>query len=158
MLFTHTWQWLFGPSPHTGLLKTQTRRLVKSGQNWADDYYGNDVKTVVWDRNCRFVYVVGKTYAIQPGRGKFSIGRLTIKHISREDVRKISPQDVIAEGFANKNHFISTWMDMHDKGFKKVMQACFDDGECWDFINHRPADHYQAWVLHIAVCGNEKRR
>ena len=57
MIFAHTYQWIIDKSPHTGEQKNQTRRTANS----------------LTPR-----YRVGKTYAIQPGRGKPAVGRIRI--------------------------------------------------------------------------------
>lgn len=57
--------------------KTQTRRPVKN-------------EKPPWE--------TGKTYAVQPGRGKKSAGRLKVTKIRREKLIDISIVDCIAEG------------------------------------------------------------
>lgn len=80
MLFQLTWEWILTPSPHTGELKTQTRRIVKPSE-----FYWYDFATLEGgshcvcvhpdndDSNTRIVYQCKKTYAVQPGRGQPAI-------------------------------------------------------------------------------------
>lgn len=72
--------------------KSQTRRLVKPNENLIVQ---NGVCRVVTDT--RTVYQVGKTYAVQPGRGKKSVGRILITNIRREQVDFIDDLDALAE-------------------------------------------------------------
>lgn len=83
--------------------KTQTRRPVKPGDKAEPFIRGSlpdrDRIYRVRDASGRIKYEVGKTYAIQPGRGKKAIGRtLPIREIRRERVQDISDRDLRAEG------------------------------------------------------------
>lgn len=64
MIFAHTWEWIAGCSPHTGLPKTQTRRPMR----WGDRLVGTGFAVANIGGNPR--YEIGKTYAVQAGRGK----------------------------------------------------------------------------------------
>ena len=97
-------------------------------------------------------YQVGKTYAVQPGRGKKSVGRIEITNIRREDVRCISDEDVQAEGFQTTGDFWHTWVSMHDKSWYETF--CYAN-DC-DYLREygfyeRPEKRYQAWVLTIKL-------
>lgn len=82
--------------------KTQTRRLIKP----TDEYYGSGrpkphgipIVCVFNRESLRRKYVVGKTYAIQPGRGKKAVGRFKLLAIHREWLQDISLEDTLAEG------------------------------------------------------------
>lgn len=79
--------------------KTMTRRLVKSGE-WLTTrpkMGGGQVK-VVYDANRKTKWEVGRSYAIQPGRGVAAVGRFTLLDIRRERLQDISEADAIAEG------------------------------------------------------------
>ncbi len=76
MIFQHTWEKVLSGE------KTQTRRIYKRGEFtncWYDDMIINEVlipQTKVDKYGMtmpRNVYLVGKTYAVQPGRGKRSV-------------------------------------------------------------------------------------
>lgn len=88
--------------------------------------------------------------------------RIRLTHIRREDVRDISHDDVIAEGYENAMYFFSTWLSMHDPSIQ--LKAC--RGQSWnlivnrkleywdatlehvrDLMKARPAERYQAWAL-----------
>jgi len=73
MIFAHTWQWILAPSPATGAVKTQTRRIVKAGEYLGRMY--NTLDTCVAMRNGKHKWVVSAdySYAVQPGRGKPAI-------------------------------------------------------------------------------------
>lgn len=80
MIFQHTHAYIWQPSPHTGKLKTQTRRIVKPGEfktpygMAVPDSYIHAVRAGRRKNGteipARDVYRVGTTYAVQPGRGQ----------------------------------------------------------------------------------------
>jgi hypothetical protein len=84
--------------------KVQTRRVWKVGEFLIDD-------AVVGDG--RLKWKVGETYAVQPGRGKASVGRIRITGIRLEPVTAISETDASAEGFASRDDFLATWREIH---------------------------------------------
>jgi hypothetical protein len=169
MIFQHTWEKVVSGE------KTQTRRLVKPVHyQYRDFEVGRDVILGVrradgsgWVANSDpFVWMVGNTYAVQPGRNKKSIARIRITGIRREDVRKISEEDVRAEGFVNRLQFLHTWIGMHDKALRKwakhpwyfndatmLIDDINNDSLCnalehlRNVLNKQPDKFYDAWVL-----------
>lgn len=120
------------------------------------------------ESNDRSLYEVGKTYAIQPGRGMKAVGRIEIVSIRREDVRCISLADVKAEGFDTVDDFLATWVLMHDKRMllqkDNRLPAGFwlfkENGATWNGVDYgllavalqkRSAEKYQAWVLEFKL-------
>jgi len=89
--------------------KWQTRRLVKQ-----DEQFERDRQRVI-KMNMRIVYEVGKSYAVQPNRGKKSIARILLTGIRCERVEKINEEDAVAEGFPSRDAFINTWYSIHGK-------------------------------------------
>src|SRR5690606_33116659 len=107
MIFQHTYKQVLNGT------KSQTRRIQKPWQ--ALMRFDRSGELFVCDtRTGRPQWAVGKTYAVQPGRGKSAIGRIRITGIREQDVREISDADVRAEGFAFKADFLNTWTQMHD--------------------------------------------
>lgn len=111
--------------------KTQTRRLVKPNESLGAAWTDSDVRengitrrlavvkykiipgrTEIPSRTC-IKWQVGRTYAVQPGRGKKGIGFIRITDIRREDVRQISHEDALAEGFESRPHFLQTWCELN---------------------------------------------
>lgn len=78
--------------------KTQTRRVVKPGEGleFHIAQNGGELKAVYNNRGLK--WIVGQTYAIQPGRGKAAIGRFRLLDIRQEIAKDISEADAIAEG------------------------------------------------------------
>lgn len=105
MIFAHTLDHVLAGT------KVQTRRLVKPNEVLLND--ANMPSRVVAGN--RTVYQVGKTYAVQPQRGKKSVARILLTNICCEQVNQISEIDAVAEGFANKEAFLDTWQKIHGK-------------------------------------------
>lgn len=171
MIFQHTWQKVLSDE------KTQTRR--RWNDEHADGEWGpsgilvdagmcNGLKIdegelkrieVVFHDGGRVRWAVGKTYAVQPGRGLNSVGQIRVTAIRLEDVRRISAIDTLAEGFKTYADFIKTWVSMHDKDAMKA----YPDGtwtekpfgeqiELWlKWIDTRPDTFYQAWVIEFEL-------
>lgn len=164
--------------------KTQTRRIVKPGDFYDghDEYVNENGITVVqfpgvyrWNKNndggSRTVYAVGQTYAAQPGRGKASVARIRVLDIRRGDARQISDEDVVAEGFKDRNEFLHTWVGMHDKS--AAWEFDWGQVDYWintgkrrelvgwatvqEIIASRPAARYDAWALTFELVKQEAR-
>jgi hypothetical protein len=152
VIFQHTYAMVMDGS------KTQTRRLVKPG----DDYLSNQRTHVLAPSHAvifmaslqpvevissvyngkRKVYEVGKTYAVQMGRGKpGSSKRIEITSIRQEDIRNISDEDVMAEGFESKLDFLDTWVRMHDSPMAPLYDTTLRQ------IPNRPPERYLSWAL-----------
>lgn len=124
-------------------LKTMTRRVEKPGdvalydQKLVDGKVVDYIRAVV--RNGRLLWEVGRTYAIQPGRGKKSLGRFLLTDIRKERLQEITPQGAKAEGVdpyivydygANyvgyEQAFVNLWNTIH-----KLGERWEDDPFCW---------------------------
>lgn len=168
MIFQHTYEWITQPSPHTGQLKTQTRRLVLD--NWDNQQvrevaqYADGRIAWVSRQDCRGAkerrmlrWLVGRDYAVQINRGVAAITRIRILEIRREDVRHISEADARAEGYASPLGFLFTWTHMHDPdGYHLLRESTqldrWRDAGAWkQLIFNRPHARYQAWVLTFEV-------
>ncbi len=101
--------------------KTQTRHLAQSGDgklNLGDELWfmqgvGSNIGSMVRslkDRTptvvtryrykpYRVKWQVGRTYAIQPGRGKKAVGRFLLNGLRDERLMDITGEDALAEGF-----------------------------------------------------------
>lgn len=161
MIFEHTWQAVLEGR------KTQTRRLA----SLEDDYphYAPDGSIdVVYNANYKrknilsAKYAVGKTYAVQVGRGKPAIARIRLIDIRREDVREMYSDDWIAEGFQDQGEFMEIWCKMHDATFYKSYQKILEGNRRYDvqmiawqmFIEQtqqRPIEFYDAWALEFEL-------
>ncbi|MDQ3933412.1 MAG: ASCH domain-containing protein [Actinomycetota bacterium] len=76
--------------------KTMTRRPLKSN-----------------DEVCR--YRVGHDYAIQPGRGKPAVARITITDVRRERLGELTFNDARAEGFRTRAEFFEYWEQLYGR-------------------------------------------
>lgn len=90
--------------------KTQTRRVIRKGELAIRGRYN---RIVAVQSNNRTKWQVGKTYAVQPGRGKSQVARICLERINSEYVTRISTADALAEGFKNRQDFLETWCQIH---------------------------------------------
>lgn len=113
--------------------KTQTRRLVKPGDrlmSFTTFEYPDDGSeriehpgVYVQDANGRLRWWTGRTYAVQPGRGKRSLGRRRLLEIRREKLWDISIEDIKAEGVCPivpdnllfRLEWVSLWNSINNK-------------------------------------------
>ena len=143
MIFQHTWQRVLDGT------KTQTRRRAKSNELLSESHSSISVWVPDTPRSkghYRFVYQIGRTYAVQPARGKKAVARIRITDIRLEDVREISDEDVLAEGFASWADFLGLWCNMHDKQSGHEYDQAVH-GAWRDYLRTRPDERYQAWAL-----------
>jgi len=93
--------------------KTQTRRLKKPTHSTVL----KQGRIIAIYQNRRLLWRVGKTYAIQPGRGKKGIGRFHLLSIHQEPLQAITPADVTAEGLTAypdpTRGFAGLWDDIY---------------------------------------------
>jgi hypothetical protein len=142
--------------------KSQTRRSVVPGDVLKTEplrVYRETKRATL-----RLHWQVGKSYAIQPGRGKPGVGHVTVTNIRFEDVRMISLDDAKAEGFETVVEFLAVWVGFYDKH----IQLAHVDHDRWHLIfngdltvngivsaeaalgflkEHRPARLYEGWAL-----------
>jgi len=112
MIFSHTLHQVING------FKQQTRRVVKS-----DEFFDSELSAIL-KVSGRMMYQVGRSYAIQPGRGKKAVGRILVTDIRREKVSLISEADVYCEGFQSKADFLKAWRSIHGPGADS-------DGDVW---------------------------
>lgn len=143
MIFQHTHEMVLSGR------KTQTRRAIKLNDTFV--WYDSVMYVSRSGKGERFFtpYQTCKTYAVQPGRGKKAIARIEITEIRREDVREISDEDVVAEGFTAFSGFIKTWIKMHDPKAHLAHQIePMTSQRTFQWMSEgRPPKLYQAWAL-----------
>lgn len=122
--------------------KTETRRIVQSGEYLVgclrEDYVYRPGGAVKW------AAYPSKSYAVQPGRGKKAIARITITAIRRERLWKITPNGIAAEGFGS---FSIDSLPMASRWFMDLWDRLHDKGERW-------SDNPKVWVLSFKVAPN----
>ena len=95
--------------------KTQTRRVVRPGEAAEYDLVNGTGIVAVRTASGRLKWIVGGTYANQPGRGKKGVGRIRIVGVYRERLQEIGPEDVKAEGFDSLEDFIAAWNEINPR-------------------------------------------
>ena len=96
----------------------------------------------------RALYIIGKTYAVQPGRGKPAAARIRITDIRQERLQDISEDDAQAEGV----YFVPRMAGYtHRDIFGYYLDAKSVYSELWDRINKRKGTRWQdnplVWVI-----------
>lgn len=76
--------------------KTVTRRLVS-----------DNPRSPWWDGGCSLV--VGRSYAVCPGRGKPAIGRVVITSVDRRPLFRLTDDEARREGFEDEAHFAAAF-------------------------------------------------
>lgn len=132
MIFQHTWQTVLDGK------KTQTRRIVKPGEELVGFAPGMPRISYSVIKGNHVKWKIGRTYAVQPGRGKKAVGRIRITDIRQERLRNISHDDIEAEGIPH---------DLYD--YAHEHRAAF--WQLWDSIYAEPGtrwgDNPVVWVL-----------
>lgn len=90
------------------------------------------------------VWAVGQGYAIQPGRGIAAVGRYRVLDIWQQDVRKLKPEQIAAEGFQKRADFMRIWTWMHDRDMYGIHWSGLK-------LDGRPNERYLAWRMSIEV-------
>lgn len=101
MIFAHTLEKVIQGK------KWQTRRIIKP-----DEYFDSSNQSVM-KMNNRTMYKIGKSYAVQPNRGKKSVARIQLTGVRKERVDDITENDAQAEGFTSRAEFIDQWHTIH---------------------------------------------
>jgi len=133
--------------------KTQTRRpALPSDEIVRTMTQGKYPERGVYQvfRNGRLHWQCGKTYAVCPGRGKKQVARIKVWRIKWEDVRNMSYEDIIAEGFEHPFGFLETWCGFYDPPYIETMKAeahLSSAPGARASLRLRPNELYQAWAL-----------
>jgi len=123
--------------------KTQTRRPKRPGEWWT-----GSLGQIVWvcDGNNRLKWEVGRTYAIQPGRGKKAVGRFRLTGIRCERVADVSDVDAALEGIAYRRGSL-TYGSTKLEG-KTASEAYLN---LWQRIYPKSDLTEMAWILEFEV-------
>jgi hypothetical protein len=140
MLFLHTWKYVISGQ------KTQNRRLVHDGEYATFDEANPDrfILKVISTADAgvpKPLYEVGKTYSVQPGLAKKTVGNIRLTAIRRERLQDLTEADALQElpltsleeGVSDAQWALKTFMGM------------------WNIMNSEPGtrweDNPEVWVL-----------
>ncbi len=136
--------------------KTQTRRLVKKGDYKVWNLLVHPPKAIAVRTRERIRWEVGRTYAVQPGRGQKAVGHFRITRFRRERLQAISDEDIEAEGI-----FFKSTIAMMDCGWSNSLDGLLYPRREWAFkalwnsINKKPGtrwiDNPEVWVRTFEV-------
>lgn len=155
--------------------KTQTRRLVKERDyGWAIGHIEREDGSLslryseVCSIDCRdrdyLRWQLGRTYAVQPNRGKKAVGRFKLLHLGRERLWEISEEDAKAEGVSLRGMYGLDYIPGHrklgdERGFPDHQRVPGLRGAyamLWDSINRRGyrwENNPVVWVLSFEQVG-----
>ena len=127
--------------------KTQTRRVKKETEYFVGGASGSYDRIMVKNQHPSKMnpikWMVGRTYAVQPGRGKKAVGRFKLLAIREERLREITADDARAEGVPIPESEYS--LGSPDN------YALFRFAHLWDSINKKPGtrwgDNPVVWAL-----------
>lgn len=147
--------------------KTQTRRTALPLSDGTDSFdcdllaFPNGVKTAyrgkVGQTRWRVLWQVGKDYAVVPKRGQKQVARIRVLDLKHEDVRSISAEDAIAEGWLYNPiqqaymvdpvlWYLRLWAILYDKAANVRMGQLNPD--YWRaYLGARPQHYWLAWVI-----------
>ena len=138
--------------------KTQTRRIKKENERLipGDQYFPDAVmRYSEHPSDPRYEVVkwqVGRTYAVQPGRGKKAVGRIKLLAIREERLQEINGADAIAEGWPRDREFFPQ--------MNTAIKALIWFRSLWNSINKKPGtrwvDNPWVWVLEFRRLGGEE--
>jgi hypothetical protein len=111
MIFQYTFQQVLSGD------KTKTSRLINPHDSAVT---GKDGKIEAVLNNGRDKYRVGKTYAVQPGRGKPAVGRIRLLGIERKVVSETNKTEAKQEGYASRQEFFAQWDEIHGAGKRNI--------------------------------------
>lgn len=77
-------------------------------------------------RPLKYRYEAGRTYAVQPGRGKRAVGRIRVLSVDEVDVTAIDDTDAHAEGFKSRNEFLDLWRSMYGTVSGRCQRLVFE--------------------------------
>ena len=125
--------------------KTQTRRLKRENEYFTRGSFGQPdcvsrrSETTLDIRK----WVVGRTYAVQPGRGKKAVGRIKLLVIREESLQDMSGADAIAEGWPRDREFFPR--------MNTAIKALIWFRNLWNSINKKPGARWEdnpgVWAL-----------
>jgi hypothetical protein len=108
------------------------------------------------DTECR--YKPGKSYAVQPGRGRSSDGvRLVVTDVRTELLGLITYDDARAEGFKTRAEFMAYWVALHDRPWlqRQIERFQSDQAALGDEAYARRFDAHHAdrlvWVIRFEL-------
>ena len=156
MIFQHTYQWVLNgtktettrlkkPGGHSYIdptdLQDKFGHLPSVEMYYSEEHSAVVLKAPAWmlktytsislvKRNGRTLWQVGKTYAVQPGRGKKAVGHVLLKSIREEHVQDKTDKDAIAEGILNWDKY----------NFEMAPRDAF--GKFWDTIHTKRGDRF----------------
>lgn len=105
------------------IFKPELERLVRTGRKTVTR------RPIRPDQLCR--YRPGKSYAVQPGRGKPATCRITITSVTHELAGAITLPEAVGEGFKTTDDFKAYWIALHDGAWlareREAVEALNDD-------------------------------
>jgi hypothetical protein len=140
MLFQYTWRFVLSGE------KTQTRRLVQPGDRAT--FEENDpsrlITQVIRTSDAgvpKLLYKVGKTYSVQPGIAKKTVGNIRLKAIRKERLQDISEADAMQEIPVKSPQPDLTDGQWAMKAFKETWELMYKTaGSQWQ-------DNPEVWIL-----------
>lgn len=131
-------------------LKTQTRRVQRAGDQLVTT--AGTITAVC--RHGRRHWQVGRTYAVQPGRGAPQVGRIRLTAIRQQRLQDISPSGALAEGISPiEDHGVTLYTINRTGLYYFSPQEGFTG--LWNSLNRKPGERWHdnplVYVLEFEV-------
>ena len=140
-------------------IKTQTRRPCKEGEFAGTMLQaGKYALTVVGGTPSQIMYRVGRTYALCPGRGKPSVGRIEVADLRREALRDISDEDVKREGLRSEDEWPRLWRYGTQHINVSDMTAAQAYLSLWKALYPKSTLDENVWVITFKYLGGQNER
>lgn len=110
------------------IFRPELAKLIKQGKK-------TQTRRIATTKTCR--YEAGKSYAVQPGRGKEAMCRITIMDVRMERLGDLSLKDAKREGFVTTAEFFAYWRGLHGSANPDLMVwvLSFVQGDHTDELN-----------------------
>ena len=144
MLFQHTWRSVVSGQ------KTQTRRLAQEGDQavFEDNDPNRPISQVVRTADAsvpKVLYQVGKSYSVQPGIAKKTVGPIRLTAIRRERLHDLNEADALQEMPINSPQPEMSTGQQARQSFEELWNLMYKTpGSRWE-------DNPEIWVLEFEL-------
>lgn len=131
------------------IFRPELAKLIKQGKK-------TQTRRIATTKICR--YAAGKSYAVQPGRGKAAMCRITVTGVRMERLGDLTLKDAKREGFVTTAEFFDYWRALHGSANPDLLVWVFtfalgDHTDAFNLLAARPGAPHGDYVTepHLAM-------